>query len=337
MPDDRYRGSSLVDWVGETGRKKIRAATCTVVGCGALGSASSNLLVRCGFGTVKIVDRDFVEPSNLERQAIFTEEDAHQMKPKALAAADRLAEVNSEVAILAEVADLTPRNAEDIVGDANIVIDGSDNLETRYLINDVCVKKHIPWVHGACLAATGICFNVLPDGPCFRCVYRDAPGPGRVPTCETEGILPSIAQTIGALQVSEAIKIVCGSNNAARDLIHIDLTSPTLEKVRIERSAECPTCAEHNFEYLKRKKSEMGLTLCGRNAVQITPRPEVKMDLLSLEKKLEKVGEVSYKGFLLCFQKGDHELVVFPDGRTMVKGTKNVSVARSLYSKYIGS
>ena len=337
MSYDRYRGTSLIDWVGETGRKKVGRATCAVIGCGALGSASSNLLVRCGFGTVKIVDRDYVELSNLERQSIFTESDASQMKPKALAARDSLAGVNSDVKIVAEVADLTPRNAEALLGDADVVIDGTDNLETRYLINDVCVKRGIPWIHGACLATTGIYFSVLPDGACFRCVYPDAPGPGRVPTCETEGVLPSIPQVIGALQVSEATKVVCGSGNITRDLIHVNLDPLTLENVAVERSNQCPTCAKMTFEFLSKKSGEIGLTLCGRNAVQITPPSETTVDLEGLQKKLEKVGEVSYKGFLLGFKRGDHELIIFPDGRTMVKGTKDVGVARGLYSKYIGS
>lgn len=327
----------MVDWIGDAGRRKIRNATCTVVGCGALGSASSNLLVRCGFGKVKIVDRDFVELANLERQALFTEDDVLMMKPKATAAAERLTKVNSHVKVVAQVLDLNPRNAESVLEDADIVLDGTDNLETRYLINDVCAKRRIPWIHGACLGTTGIIYNVLPDGPCFRCLYVNPPEPGRIPTCETEGILPSVPQIVGALQASEAVKIICGSDNVTRDLVHVELGSLTLETVTVERSPECPTCLGHTFEYLEEKMSTTGVSLCGRNAVHVTPHPEVKVDLANLEKRLEKAGDVSYKGFLLSFRKGDHELVVFPDGRVIVRGTKDVGVARSLYSKYIGS
>jgi adenylyltransferase/sulfurtransferase len=337
MLADRHRGSSLVQWIGETGRQEIREVSCTVIGCGALGSASSNLLVRSGFGKVKIIDRDFVELSNLERQTLFTEDDALSMRPKALAAASRLKTVNSEIEITAHVTDLNPRNAESMLEDADIVIDGTDNLETRYLINDVCVKKGIPWVHGACLGTAGVCYTVLPEGPCFSCLYGKGPEPGRVPTCDTEGILPSVPQIVGALQASEAIKIACRSDNLARELIRIDMDTLTFETTKVDRSSSCTTCAGRHFEYLSKKVTTLGLVLCGRNAVQITPYTETEVDLQSLEKKLEKTGDVSYKGFLLCFRTGGHELVVFPDGRAIVRGTKDVGVAKSLYSKYIGS
>lgn len=336
MSNDRYRGTSLVDWIGEGGRSKIRGATCAVIGCGALGSASSNLLVRYGLGTVKIIDRDFVELSNLERQTLFTEEDAMMMKPKALAAGEKLARVNSDVKLVTEVKDLNPRNAENLLEDVDVVIDGTDNLETRYLINDLCVKRRKPWVHGACLGTTGLCFNILPDGACFRCLYPEPPETGRIPTCETEGILPSVPQVVAAIQSSEAIKIICGSEHVTRDLIQIDLESLAFRTIAVKKSEECPTCVGKRFEYLERESSTIGLTLCGRNAVQITPYPETRVDLASLEKKLERVGKVSYKGFLLGFRKGDSELVIFPDGRTIVKGTRDVGVAKSLYSKYIG-
>jgi adenylyltransferase/sulfurtransferase len=220
---------------------------------------------------------------------------------------------------------------------SDVVIDGADNLETRYLINDVCVKNGIPWVHGACLGSAGICFNVLPGGPCFRCLYGKGPEPGRVPTCETEGILPSVPQMVGTLQASEAIKIVCRSDNITRDLINIDLDALTFDAIRVGQSSDCPACKGRQFEYLDRRMNTLASALCGRNAVQITPYPEAQVDLQSLGRKLESAGNVSYRGFLLSFKKQDHELVVFPDGRTIVKGTKDVGVARSLYSRYVGN
>ncbi len=326
-----------MEWIGEEGRRKIRKASCAVVGCGALGSASSNLLVRYGFGEVRIIDRDYVELSNLERQVLFDENDARVMRPKATAAEDRLSAVNSEVRVTGIVRDLNPRNAERLLAGVDVVIDGLDNMETRYLVNDVCVKKGIPWVHGACLSSGGMVYNVLPEGPCFRCLYPSVPEPGRIPTCETEGILPSVPQLVGAIQASEAVKIVCGSENITKRLLRIDLDQSEFETLTVERQTTCPTCAKHFFEYLEGVASSSGVALCARNAVHIAPMREAGLDLESLKEKLSDAGEVYFAGYLLSFKKGSHELVIFPDGRAIVKGTRDVGFAKGLYAKYIGN
>jgi len=337
MDEDRYSGTKLINWIGDSGRQKISKSSCVVIGCGALGSVSANLLVRYGFASVKIVDRDFVELANLERQTLFDEDDVGMMKPKALAAAEKLSVVNSEVDVTGEVADVNSGNVEKIVEGAHLILDGTDNLETRFLINDACVKNGIPWVYGACLSSGGMTFNVMPDGPCFRCMYMVTPGPGRTPTCETEGVLPSLPQLIGAIQVSEAVKIVCESDNVSRKVIHIDLTANTFQTIEVERSESCPACGQHHFEYLSKKRTSSAVTLCGRNAVQIAPPEETETDLRCLEERLRQIGEVSYKGYLLDFRKGSHELIIFPDGRAIIKGTSDIGVARSLYTRYLGN
>lgn len=337
MFEDRYSGTKLIDWIGVSGREKIGKSSCVVIGCGALGSASADLLVRYGFGSVKIVDRDVVELANLERQTLFDEDDARMMKPKALAAAEKLSGVNSEVDIKAEVVDVNSGNVEKIMEGADLVLDGTDNLETRFLMNDACVKNGIPWVYGACLSSAGMTFNILPEGPCLRCMYIVTPGPGRTPTCETEGVLPSLPQLIGAIQAAEAVKIVCKSGNASKRVIHVDLATNMFQAIEIEHSKGCPTCGRGDFEYLRRGRGSTGVTLCGRNAVQVAPPGEAETDLKRLEEKLKRVGEVSYKGYLLDFRRGNHELIIFPDGRAIVKGTSDIGVARSLYARYLGN
>ena len=337
MSEDRYSGIRLIDWIGESGLKIIRKSSCTIIGCGALGCASSNLLVRYGFGSVKIVDRDFVELPNLERQTLFDEKDARMMKPKAIAAAEKLSTVNSEVSVNGVVTDVNSGNIDRILAGCDLVVDGTDNLETRHLINDTCVKHKIPWVYGACLSSSGMTFNILPGGPCFRCMYAVVPEPGRTPTCETEGILPSVPQLVGAIQAAEAVKIVCMSKNISRELIHVDLAAGTFETIAVERSESCPACVKGHFEYLGKEKTSSAVSLCGRNSVQIVPANETTIDLKTLEKKLKAVGKVSYMGYLLNFKKEGHELVVFPDGRAIVKGTSDIGLAKSLYSRYIGN
>jgi adenylyltransferase/sulfurtransferase len=337
VSEERYSGLTRLEWVGEAGRGRVRNSSCVVIGCGALGCSSSNLLVRYGFGSVSIVDRDFVELPNLERQTLFNEDDAAVMKPKAIAAAERLSIVNTESKVTGEVADVNPGNIERMIGGASIVVDGTDNLETRYLINDACVKNGIPWVYGACLSSAGMTFNVLPGGPCFRCMYAVAPEPGRTPTCETEGILASVPQIVGAIQAAEAVKIVCKSGNISKHLIYIDVAAASFESISVKRSETCLTCGKGEFEYLNKGRASAAISLCGRNAVQILPAGEAAIDLKALEEKLKIAGEVSYKGYLLDFKKGGHELVIFPDGRAIVRGTSDIGVAKSLYARYLGN
>ncbi|TET45175.1 hypothetical protein E3J62_08205 [candidate division TA06 bacterium] len=337
MSEDRYSGIRLIDWIGDSGREMIKKSSCTIIGCGALGCASSNLLVRFGFGSLKIVDRDFVELPNLERQILFDENDARMMKPKAIAAAEKLSSVNSEVRVNGVVTDVNSGNIDKILADCDLVVDGTDNLETRYLINDTCVKHKIPWVHGACLSSSGMSFNILPGGPCFRCMYAVAPELGRTPTCETEGILTSVPQLVGAIQATEAVKIICKSENISRRLIHVDLAAGTFEAIAVERSESCPACVKGHFEYLGKERTSSAVSLCGRNSVQIVPANETTVDLKALEKKLKTVGDVSHMGYLLNFKKEGHELVVFPDGRAIVRGTSDIGLAKSLYSRYIGN
>lgn len=336
--DRRYIRQAQLDVVGPGGQERIQAASVLVVGCGALGSHIADGLVRAGVGSLVVVDRDVVEPSNLHRQSLFGEEDARRRVPKAVAAAERLRSFNSTVAVEGHVADVTARNLQELVAAADIVLDGTDNLETRYLINDACVEADVPWVYGGAVGTVGATMTVLPGrGPCFRCLTPDPPPPGALDTCETAGILGSVAATVAALQVASALRwLVTGWERPGR-LVQVDPWAERYVTVDVVRSATCPCCAQRHFEFLAQRRTAWTTALCSRNAVQITPpddQPET--DLEALRERLESVGRVHYNGMTLTAWLEDHEVIIFPDGRVVVKGTTDVARARALHARYLG-
>ena len=334
---ERYSRQTLIEWIGLSGQKTLGEKHILIIGCGGLGSNVSNNLVRAGVGYIKIVDRDYVEIENLQRQILFDEEDVKLLKPKAAAAKEKLQKINSQVCVQAEVCDVNQRNIEGILDDIDLVIDGTDNLETRFLINDACFKHKIPWIYGACVASYGMTMSFFPgDGPCFRCIISSLPPPGTLPTCDTVGILNAVPQIVGAIQANEAIKILLKAENICKDLIYFDLSTNEFIKTKVEKRKDCPLCEGGVFEYLEGKSLSSAVALCGRNAVQISPERESTVSIEMMAEKLRKIGEVSYAGYLLKFKKGKYELVIFPDGRVMVKGTEDISLAKSLYAKYVG-
>ena len=307
-----------------------------MVGCGALGTVQASLLVRAGIGTIRLIDRDYVEENNLQRQLLYTEADARQVLPKAEAARRHLAEVNSEVRIEAHIADLNPENAGDLLSGAGAILDGTDNFETRFLINDYSVREGVPWIYGAAVGSYGIAMPVLPgDSACFRCVYPEPPA-GAQPTCETAGVLGPVTSLIGSLQTMEAIKILSGRRGSVRRKIFTaDLwQGPIRETAMPARDPDCACCGQREFTWLNGRRAPV--SLCGRNAVQIHElrRP---VDLAELARRLEGLGSLRSNEFALRFTSGDHELTVFPDGRAIVKGTTDIGVARGIYAKYIGN
>lgn len=336
---DRERFSRQIRFApfGEEGQRNLAASTAAIVGCGALGTVQAALLARAGVGTLRLIDRDYVEESNLQRQILYTEEDARTGLPKAEAARRHLLAANSGVRIEALVADLNPADAEDLLGGADVILDGTDNFETRMLINDYSVREGVPWIYGAAVGSYGIAMPVLPDdSACFRCVYPDPPG-GVQPTCETAGVLGPVTSLIGSIQTMEALKILAGrASSVRRKIFRADLwVGPVRETAMPERDPSCPTCGRRDFAFLL-GRHRAPVSLCGRNAVQIHERSR-PLNLTALAARLEGLGSVRANEFALRFHDGEHEVTVFPDGRAIVKGTTDVGVARSVYSRYVGN
>jgi adenylyltransferase/sulfurtransferase len=334
---ERYSRQILFQGLGEQGQEKLLAAQAVIVGCGALGSFHADALARAGVGEITIVDRDYVETSNLQRQWLFDEEDAAQALPKAAAAAAKLRRINSGIRVNPRVADLTPENAEDLLRPAGVILDGTDNFETRYLINDVAVKLGIPWVYGAAVGSYGVTMPVFPaKTACLACVFPEPPA-GTQPTCDTAGVLNSVTASIAAFQVADAIKILAGRAEAVQPrLLTIDVWNNTLHSVAVgSRDPECPACGRREFKYLEgaRRRPVM---LCGRNAVQVH-ESQRSLNLAELKTALEPLGAVRANEYALRFFCPPYEMTVFADGRAIIKGTEDVGVARSLYARYVGT
>ncbi|MEM9659015.1 MAG: ThiF family adenylyltransferase, partial [Planctomycetota bacterium] len=337
----RYRRQMRFAPLGEKGQRRLLDSRALVCGCGALGSVAAELLVRAGVGFVRIVDRDFLEADNLHRQMLLTEQDVEQTLPKAVAAARRLAAVNSSVRVDPVVADVAATNVKSLASDVDVVVDGTDNFETRYLLNDFSVSCGLPWVFGGCVGAEGQAFPILPhETPCLRCLMPDPPPAELQPTCETTGVLGPIVSTIASLQAMEAIKILSGNrSDVNRRMTIVDLWSNELRSVGVSRAsvgANCPACVERRFEWLEGKRGAQAAVLCGRNAVQITPVEPSRLSLVELEAKLRGMGEVTSNAFLLRLEVEGCRLTVFADGRTIVSGVDDPGEARAIHARYIG-
>ena len=332
---ERYSRQILFPGIGETGQQRLLDAHVVVAGCGALGSFLVGALARAGVGWMRVVDRDYVELSNLQRQWLFDESDVEQGLPKAVAAARKIATINSGVKVEPTVADLTASNADELLGDATLILDGTDNFETRYLINDFAVSRGLPWVYGAAVGSYGLTMSVVPARTaCLRCVYPDPPG-GVQPTCETAGVLGPITSLIASLQAAEALKILCGAE-PSRKITTIDTWTGDLRQIKQpEPDGDCPACGRREFPYLN-GAARAPVSLCGRNAVQIHERSR-PLDLQDLAARLAPLGTVRANEFALRFELPPYLLTVFPDGRAIVKGTTDIGIARSLYARYIGA
>jgi adenylyltransferase/sulfurtransferase len=333
----RYSRQELFAGIGPEGQERLRAARVLLVGCGALGSCLAEMMTRAGVGSLTIVDRDYVEPSNLQRQSLFEEEDAEQGLPKAAASEARLRRINSDVAVRGIVADLTAENAEELVRAADLVLDGTDNFETRFLVNDVCVRLGVPWVYGGCVGAHGLALLVRPGKtPCLRCVLGERPAPGSGPTCDTAGVVGPIVHVIAGIQAAEALKLLAGrTESLLPGMASVDLWQGAFDVMDLRgMAARCPGCAEGRFEEPDPAQSAV---LCGRDAVQVRAPRGVRVDLDALAERLRAAGAVARNEYLVRFTAADAELVVFADGRAIVKGVHDPVAARILYAKYVGS
>lgn len=334
----RYSRQMVFPSIGEAGQGKIAKSSVTIVGCGALGCVSASLLARAGVGTITLIDRDFVELENLQRQTLFTEDDAKNYLPKAPVLAERLKQANSEIKLVSHISDLNHRNAEELVSSCNVVVDATDNLETRFLINDVCVKYKIPWVYGAAVGSTGMVKAILPGRTsCLRCLIRDMPAPGSLPTCETAGILNSVPAVIGSLQVNEALKIILGETRNSGNLVYIDVWTNRFDVIEVKRREDCPACVRRRFDFLEGRVASSVSRLCGRNSVEIVPDKPAVLDLEKLRDRLASLGDARLNGYLLLFKTEEWEIFIFPDARAIIKGTYDFSVAKTLYSKFVGT
>jgi adenylyltransferase/sulfurtransferase len=340
----RYSRQALYEKIGVAGQRRLAESRVVLIGCGALGTVLANTLVRAGVGHMRICDRDYIERDNLQRQVLFDEEDIAANLPKAEAAAARLGRVNSEVTVEPVVVDVNYTNIERLAGDAQLLLDGTDNFETRFLINDLAVKTQRPWIYGAVIGSTGLCMTVIPhDTPCLRCVFEEAPPADMNPTCDTAGILASAANLVASLQAVEAIKLLIGrAEEINRHLLHLDVWSGRFANVNVQAAYDkgnCPCCKRHEFPYLRGELTGTTTTLCGRNAVQVNPGTAAKISFPAIARRLERVatGRVNHNRFMLKAQVGDYELTLFADGRAIIKGTDDADRARTLYAKYFGA
>lgn len=335
-PEERYSRQILFAPIGTEGQRRLRAASVVLVGCGATGSAIASLLTRAGIGTLRIIDRDYVEPSNLQRQLLFDESDAAQSLPKAVAAATKLAATTSDISLEPHIADLTADTAEELLGGVDLILDGTDNFATRYLINDFAVAHQVPWIYAAAVGSYGITMNILPQRTaCLACVFDEVPQ-GQLETCDTAGILNTAATAVASLAATEAMKLLVGAHDSLRTtLLSFDLWTNRRSEVRAQRRAACRTCGAREFPHLRQPR-HAPTTLCGRNSVQVHER-HWQVDFMEMQTRLEPHGNVRHNEFVLKFWREPYEITLFRDGRAIVKGTTDHAMARSLYARYIGS
>lgn len=329
--------------LGEEGQRAISAGRALVVGCGALGSVIANTLARAGVGHLRIVDRDFLELNNLQRQVLYDEEDVAAGLPKAIAAANKLRRINSQIEIQPVVADISPANIRELIQDVQVIVDGTDNFETRFLVNDAALQAGIPWIYGGCLGAEGQTMTILPgETPCLRCLMPDAPPPGTTPTCDSAGILGPIINIIASLESMEALKILAGHRAAtSRVLSLIDVWDNRLRQIKLDsllvQRGDCPACQGTEYPWLTGQRGSHTAILCGRNAVQLSFPDRPTISLEELERKLAGLGTITRNAFLLRFAVDDYLVTIFPDGRAIVGGTEDIAEAKTVYAKYIGA
>ncbi len=328
---DRYSRQTVLKEVGEEGQKRIGHGTAVIIGLGGLGSVTADALVRCGVGNIKLIDRDFVELSNLQRQTVYTEEDIG--KPKAEVMYDHLKKVNSNVELETLVIDVNKNNIEDMITGADVVMDCTDNMKTRYIINDACIKHNIPWIYTAILGTYGMTMDIIPGkGPCLRCLLPKKPRVGSMETCATAGVLFSIPRIMANVASTEAVKMLMGVE-IRKEMLTMDLWKNEYELMTISRNDECPCCEKHEFKYLE-EEEDLAVELCGRNSVQVSPGDEIQLDLKAIANRYPRSKLMGKSMLKIPSEK--HELNLFSDGRLIVKGTDDVKKAKALYSEYVG-
>jgi adenylyltransferase/sulfurtransferase len=338
--NERYSRQILFGEIGKAGQEKLLRSRVLLVGCGALGASHAEMLSRAGVGKLRIVDRDFVEFTNLQRQTLFKESDAAERLPKAAAAKMRIAEINSDVEVEEMIADVNNSNVESLIEGCDLVLDGTDNFQVRYLLNDACVKHRKTWIYGAAVSSYGTTMTIIPTKtPCLRCIFEEMPDAGSSPTCDTAGVIMPVISTVSAVQVTEAIKILVDrSDDLHGSIMQFDIWQNDWRKIKLaEPNKECKACGQRVYEFLDSESQEFSAVLCGRNAVQIAPPKATTIDLFSLADRLKEVSSVKQNEYLVRFNAGELEVTVFRDARAIVRGTDDVSAARSVYAKFVGA
>jgi molybdopterin-synthase adenylyltransferase len=340
MTHPRYSRQILFGGIKSEGQERICASRVAMVGCGALGAAQASLLVRAGVGTLRIIDRDFVDESNLQRQILFDEEDVRAVLPKAVAAERKLRAANSLVNVEGLVEDVNASSIERLLGGFDLIIDASDNFDVRYLINDFSVKHRIPWIYGACVGSHGLMSPILPgEGPCLRCIFENQPPAGASQSCDTAGVIGPIVVMIAGMQVAEAMKLLSGAREqVSKKITSIDVWGNDYQSLNLpQRNPDCPCCGRNEFPFLDGLIGAEATTLCGRNSVQIRSRKGMQIDLDALAGRLRPIGKLEQNRFLLRAAIDGYQLTVFSDGRAIINGTYDLGVAKSLYARYVGT
>ncbi len=338
----RYIRQTIFAPIGKSGQEKISNASVVLVGCGALGSAAADQLARAGVGRLRLIDRDFVEIHNLQRQSLYTEADVADRTPKAIAAAQRLATVNSGIIVEPVIDDLDASNIARLLGGFDLIIDGTDNFETRYLLNDFAVANGLPWVYGGVIGGYGMTMTIRPGiTACLRCVFPEPPPAGTAPTCDTAGVIGPAVHAVASFEVAEALKYLVGAHDHLNNgLLSFDLWNLSTDRIPTGAPrADCPCCGKHEFPYLNKQQDDRETVLCGQDSVQVRLREPITLDLDALARRLANTGEVKLNKFLLRFtdEATGRELTVFPDGRAIVRGTTDGDEARRLYDVYVGT
>lgn len=341
-PLDRYSRQVRFPALKVEGQRRLMASRVTICGCGALGTVLANHLARAGVGHIRIVDRDFIEVHNLQRQILFDEQDVADNLPKAEAAARKLRLINSQIEIEPVVTDIDHTNILDLVSDADLILDGTDNFETRYLINDAAVKLGKPWIFGGVIGSEGQTMTIIPgQTPCIRCLIEDSPPPGMTPTCETAGVLGPAVAVVASFEAVEAIKLLIGANDALnKELIMVDLWDWSFRRLKVANllgKVDCPCCQRKDFEWLDGRLGSHTTSLCGRNAVQVATRRTEPLNFAELSSRLAPLGDVRHNAYMLRFATEGYEFTVFPDGRAIIKGTNDIPKARTLYAQFVGA
>lgn len=332
---DRYARQSIFNKIGKDGQKKLQESKVTIIGVGALGTVSVNNLCRAGIGHLRFVDRDYVELTNLQRQVIFTENDAKERLPKAIAAYNYLSKVNSEITLEPIVSDVNPGNVEDLVKDSDLVLDATDNFEIRLLLNEACHKNKIPWIYGGALGSIGMTLNILgEDGPCLACFMNENSGSSH--TCSTFGVMSMVTNVVSSIQSAEAIKILLKSEDVRKNMLSIDLWGNSYDTVELSKNEDCPVCVHGKYPRLTERKGAYTTSICATDSIQVVPTRPIKPDFVMLAERLKKVGEVRQNPYTLTFSDDKYEFVLFQDGRAMIKNAIDENNAKSVYMEYIG-
>ncbi len=342
MMNERYSRQILFPGIGADGQRKLFESRVLLIGCGALGTVIAEILARAGVGHLTLVDRDYIDESNLQRQSLYTEEDCRSGLPKAAAAAAHLAEINSGITLVPEILDVNSITMASLMPGQDLMLDGTDNFETRFLINDASLKWNVPWIYGACVGAHGMCVAFVPGAtPCFRCILEQLPPPGSSPTCDTAGIIGPIVHVVAALECAEALKILTGRRERINGkLVNVDLWEnriSTLNLAPLQKNSDCTACGKGVFEFLEGKHESRSQALCGRDAVQIYRAAPSPVDFKTIAERLASLGSVTYNEFLLRAVLDGFEIALFRDGRGIVRGTQDLDEAKRVYAKYIGS